>query len=181
MAKKQRKEPWNSRVSTAKEETFDNGESRAARNGKKAHNGGAKSSGKDGAASTVFLSVLVAFMFAIIGGAIFFTIWNNRNPNMKTVQSNFYPSASTTSTSTSASDSDAAPDASSSAPSSAAPTTYTVESGDYPSLIAEKTGVSWDDIVKLNAKSAKKLDANNPGYYTDGTQLVEGDVLVISK
>ncbi|GAB2026539.1 LysM peptidoglycan-binding domain-containing protein [Lactovum odontotermitis] len=182
MAKKQRKEPWNSRVSSERGGSFDGGESRASRSGKNAQNGRAKGSGKDGTASTVFLSVLVFFMFAIIGGAIFFTIWNNRNPNMKTVESNFYPAASTSQASSSAASGSSSADASSSAASSSASAqTYTVVSGDFPAAIAEKTGVSWDDIVKFSAKSTKKLDANNPGYYTDGSQLAEGDVLVISK
>jgi LysM repeat protein len=184
MAKQQRKEPWNSRVSRDRDEAFDNGESRASRNNRNSQGGKPKKSSKDGTASTVFLSILVFFMFAIIGGAIFFTIWNNRNPNMKTVASNFYPNASSKSGSTSsgpASDASSTSESSTDVSSSAAATTYTVVAGDYPALIAEKTGVSWEDIVKFNAKSAKKLDGNNAGYYTDGSQIAEGDVLVISK
>ncbi|MDR2976324.1 MAG: hypothetical protein LBV19_03340 [Streptococcaceae bacterium] len=187
MAKQQRKEPWNSRVNNVKDEAFDTGESRASRNNRSAQKGGAKGSGKDGTASTVFLSVLVFFMFAIIGGAIFFTIWNNRNPNMKTVESNFYPaagkSASSSSTAVNSASSSSAEETSGSSTEASSPAgnTYTYTDEVTVAEIEQNAGVSWATLAKYNPQLNPDW-GNGSGYpLKDGSYLTSGTVLKTSK
>ncbi|GAB2024289.1 hypothetical protein OfM1_03590 [Lactovum odontotermitis] len=183
MAKKQRKEPWNNRVSSERDGAFEGG-SRASRSSKSAQNGKAKNSGKDGTASTVFLSVLVFFMFAIIGGAIFFTIWNNRNPNMKTVESNFYPAASTSQASSSAASESSASASSSAESSSATGATYTYSGEETITDIETNAGVSWATLAKYNSQLNPNWGQSNDtiGYpLKDGSYLVAGTVLKTSK
>ncbi|MBB5888737.1 SAG1386/EF1546 family surface-associated protein [Lactovum miscens] len=189
MAKNQRKDPWNKKVNDYNnyEDNYDNKNYQEGgpnlTTGRKGRSARQTTSGKSnkqvtkksGVGSTIFLTFLVAIMFAIIGGAIIFTIWNNRNSNMKTVASNFYQ---TSTSSTNASSSAITSVSSSTAASSAAVAkTYTVQAGDYPYKIATDHGLTLDELYKLNPK----LDPNNAGYYTDGSQIQAGDVLTISK
>lgn len=140
---------------------------------------------KKGRGSTVFLTFLVVVLFVLIGAGITFYVWNSRPVNNATVAQQFYPkaskqavandtatSSSAATSSSSASTSDSASSSSSSSSSSSG-NTYTVVAGDYPSLIASKTGLSWDDILKANPT----LDPNNPGYYKNGSQLTSGQTL----
>lgn len=180
MPNQQRKEPWKTKI-YSQEGRNDSGK-REERNGKK-H--------KKGQTSTVFLTFLVVIMFVIIGAALVFTFFNSRKPNMNSVEKQFYPKASKTAVANNsasskesvdnseASDRSISSDTSSSSSSGTenSDNTYTIVAGDYPSLIASKTGVSWNDIVKLNPG----LDPNSPGYYTNGSQLTVGQTLKIKK
>ena len=187
MPKQQRKEPWNSEIYPR--------ESRRE-SGKRENRSEKKDKKKKGQASTVFLTLLVVIMFVIIGATIIFTIYNSSNPNPKSAAKQFFPSANRSSVISSSSDltnknsdsssgdnssdssGSSSDDSSSDTSSSEADgSTYTIIAGDYPSLIASKTGVPWTDIVKFNPT----LDPNNPGYYKNGSQLTVGQVLKIKK
>ncbi|MFV0555510.1 MAG: SAG1386/EF1546 family surface-associated protein [Lactovum sp.] len=183
MAKKDNNEPWNSKIQETQEFQAFYDEQNEVEDGQEYSD---KKIKKSGTGSTVFLTFLVAIMFAIIGAAIIFTLWNSRKPNLKTVESNFYSSGRSVSSVSSSSsseksensESESSESGSSTSESSAAEgNTYTVIAGDYPSLIADKAGVSWEEIVTLNPT----LDAANPGYYKDGSQLTAGQTLIITK
>jgi LysM repeat protein len=169
MAKQQRKEPWNSEMT----------KSRRTDASAKNDRDGKKSKESKGTTSTVFLTILVIIMFAIIGAAIVFTVWNARSVNDHTVAQQFYPIASSQAVASESASQPANLSASSasdnSSSSSSSDTIYTVVAGDYPSLIASKTGLSWTKILQLNPT----LDPNNPGYYKDGSQLTAGQTLKI--
>ncbi|MDR0299373.1 MAG: LysM peptidoglycan-binding domain-containing protein [Streptococcaceae bacterium] len=190
MAKTQRKEPWNKKVNDNNYENQDyyqeekqevaGRKSRTVRQTSVNVAAPKKKSKKSGVGSTIFLTFLVAIMFAIIGGAVIFTIWNNRNANMATIASSFSQSGQSSAVSSSSAAAESSSSSSTSTSSSSTSTaskTYTVQGGDYPSLIASNTGVTWDTIVKLNPT----LDANNPGYYKDGSQIEAGQTLIIAK
>ena len=147
--------------------------------------------------TTRFLTFLVVLMFIIVGCAIVFILWNsasqskpisafNNGSSAKSSaqtsqthssasQASSASSASSSETSSSASSSSSSEQTSSSSTSTssssaAAGSTYTIVSGDTPSAIASKTGVSWSTIASLNNISAS-------GYNADGSAIYAGQVL----
>lgn len=137
--------------------------------------------------TTRFLTFLVALMFIIVGFAIVFILWNSQNQSNEAIAKNFHqssststaatqsssstPSSSSSSTATSQTEaSSSSTPASSSSSSAEAGTTYTIVAGDYPSTIAAKTGLSWDQIASLN-------NISSDGYNADGSAIHAGQVL----
>lgn len=173
MPREQRKEPWNSEIYPDEKHKGSN----------KSENRGGKKKHKEEKerASTLFLTFLVVVMFVIIGVTIMFAVWNSRPYDRERVEQNFYPEASETATTDNSEDVDVDEssdnlDENSEASGSVSNEEgdgYTIVMGDYPSLIASKTGISWETIIELNPD----LDPNNPGYYKDGSQLTVGQVL----
>lgn len=137
--------------------------------------------------TTRFLTFLVALMFIIVGFAIVFILWNSQNQSNEAIAKNFHQSSSTSTAATQSSSSTPASSssstvtsqteasssstpASSSSSSAEAGTTYTIVAGDYPSTIAAKTGLSWDQIASLN-------NISSDGYNADGSAIHAGQVL----
>jgi cytoskeletal protein RodZ len=125
--------------------------------------------------TTRALTFTVILMFIIVSVAIVFTLWNNQTQNTagfatgtSTADTASIASSAVLSSESSASSTSSSTSSSSSSADVAA--TYTVVQGDYPELIAEKTGVSWTTIMSLNNVNAK-------GYYNTGAPMMAGDTL----
>lgn len=161
------KEPWNNEIYQAMKET--DGYTRKERTDNE----------NKKPLSTRFLTFLVVLMFILVGLVIAFLLYNNQIESNDSIKS-FYQEKKSSSSSVKASSSSTVTSSSktstsSSSTSSSEPkeATYTVAAGDYPAAIASKTGLTWEQIVKLNPT----LNPDSPGYYKDGSQLTEGQVL----
>lgn len=129
--------------------------------------------------TTVFLTFLVVLMFVLVAVAIAFILWNSARQNSKaisafnsgstssSIQKSSASQASNASTSSSSSSSSSTSESSSSA---AQGSSYTIVSGDTPSKIEQKTGVSWSVIASLN-------NITSSGYNADGSAIYAGQVI----
>lgn len=126
--------------------------------------------------TTVFLTFLVVLMFVLVAVAIAFILWNSARQNSKAISA--FNSGSTSSSiqkssasqASNASTSSSLSSTSESSSSAAQGSSYTIVSGDTPSKIEQKTGVSWSVIASLN-------NITSSGYNADGSAIYAGQVI----
>ena len=165
------KEPWNNEIYKAMKEEPENLNRHDRTEGERKK-----------PLTTVFLTFLVVIMFVLVAVASAFILGNSARQNSKaisafnsgstssSIQKSSASQASNASTSSSLSSSSSSSSTSESSSSAAQGSSYTIVSGDTPSKIEQKTGVSWSVIASLN-------NITSSGYNADGSAIYAGQVI----